>query len=71
MVEQLKTVDEVVTALGGNMVVQAITCSKHGSAVSNWKRIGRFPAKTHKVLQSALSERSMSAPDELWGIIHG
>lgn len=68
---ELKTVDEVVTALGGNMAVVMLTGSKHGSAVSNWKKLGKFPAKTHKIIKDALQERALDAPDELWKIIHG
>lgn len=71
MAETLCTVSDVVDALGGNLGVAAITGVKHMSAISNWKRIGKFPAKTHKILQDALHERSMKAPDDLWGIIHG
>jgi hypothetical protein len=71
MAERLCTVSDVVDALGGNLGVAAITGVKHTSAISNWKRIGKFPAKTHKILQDALHERSMKAPDDLWGIIHG
>jgi hypothetical protein len=71
MAQELETVDEVVGALGGNMAVMAITGAKHGSAISNWKRLGRFPAKTHKVIQDALEHRSLKAPDRLWRIIHG
>jgi hypothetical protein len=71
MREELRTVSEVVAALGGNQAVMALTGSKHGSAVSNWKKIGKFPAKTHKIVKDALRKRSLSAPDDLWGIIHG
>jgi hypothetical protein len=70
MAETLCTVEEVVDALGGNLGVAAITGVKHTSSVSNWKKFGKFPAKTHKVLQEALHERSMKAPDTLWGMIN-
>lgn len=68
---ELHTAEEVIEALGGNPAVMVLTGSKHGSAISNWKRAGKFPAKTYKVLQEALQERSLSAPDDLWGFIHG
>ena len=70
MAEKLCTVSDVVDALGGNLEVAAITGVKHTSSVSNWKKFGKLPAKTHKVLQEALHERSMKAPDDLWVIIH-
>lgn len=68
---ELQTAKEVIEALGGDVAVMEITSSKYRSAVSNWKRIGKFPPKTYKVLQNALQERSMSAPDDLWGFING
>lgn len=66
MVQELKTVEEVVAKLGGTMAVAAITGSKHSSAVSNWKKLGRFPAKTYFDIKAALLKRSLKAPDELW-----
>lgn len=71
MIRELKTVDEVVAELGGSGAIKAITGSKHTSAVSNWKKLGRFPAKTHKVLQDALCAKGLTAPDSLWGLVHG
>lgn len=69
--DQLQTVDAVVRALGGNLGVTALVGGAHSSTVSNWKKVGRFPAKTHKIIKDALRERSLDAPDELWAIIHG
>lgn len=70
MVESLTTVEQVVDKLGGNLAVAAITGAKHTSAISNWKRLGKFPAKTHKIMKDALQERSFDAPDDLWSIVH-
>lgn len=71
MIEELNSVEAVVKALGGNQAVAAITHTKNTSAVSNWKKVGLFPGKTHKVMKSALIERSYTAPDSLWRIVHG
>lgn len=71
MFEELKTVEEVINKLGGPSGVAAITGAKHTSAVSNWKKLGKFPAKTHPVLKRALYERGLAAPEELWSVIHG
>lgn len=68
---ELRTTEEVINALGGNPGVVALIGAKHGSAVSNWKRLGKFPAKTYKIMKDALHERSLDAPDELWSIVHG
>jgi predicted SpoU family rRNA methylase len=66
MFEELKSVQEVVERLGGNMAVASITGSRHSSAVSNWKKLGKFPPKTYFGLKAALQERSLDAPDDLW-----
>ena len=69
--DELHTVDAVVKALGGNTAVISLVGGVHISTVSNWKKAGKFPAKTHKVLKSALEQMGRDAPDELWSIIHG
>lgn len=71
MFEELRTIEEVIDKLGGPSGVAEITGVKHTSAISNWKRIGKFPAKTHPVMMRALRERSLVAPEELWSVIHG
>jgi hypothetical protein len=63
----LKTVGEVILAIGGPKVVGEIT-GKRTVIVACWKYRKRFPARTYPALQSALQERGFSAPLELWGI---
>jgi predicted SpoU family rRNA methylase len=70
MIEELTTVEQVVRALGGNRAVATITRAKNTSAVSNWKKAGIFPGKVHRVMKNALIERSYTAPDTLWRIVH-
>lgn len=70
MFEELKTAEEVIDRLGGPKAVAKITGAKHTSAVSNWKKLGKFPAKAHDVMKHALRERALAAPDDLWNIIH-
>ena len=65
--EHLETISEVFEALGGNAGVIAITGNKP-TAVSNWKVVGRFPAKSYLVLQAALKAVGKTAPAALWGM---
>ncbi|MEH2501213.1 hypothetical protein V1290_000024 [Bradyrhizobium sp. AZCC 1578] len=68
MVKQLHTVKEVISELGGQDAVKQLTNSKSASRVPMWKNRKRFPATTYTVLKSALQERGLSAPDDLWGM---
>lgn len=71
MIRELETVDQVVSELGGSDAVRKITRSKYVSTVSNWIKDGKFPPKTYKVMQNKLCALGLSAPDRLWGMIHG
>lgn len=62
----LTTTSEVIDALGGNKPVKDLTKRTVDSAVSNWRKIGKFPPDTHHVLKWALGERGCTAPDALW-----
>jgi len=68
MSKQLHTVDEVISELGGFDAVRELTNRASASAVPMWKNRKRFPAKTYTVLKSALQQRGVDAPDELWGM---
>lgn len=59
----------VINALGGEPKVAKLTGHK-AQHIYNWKNdTGRFPAKTHPVMQKALAKAGYSAPGVLWGII--
>lgn len=66
MKQSLETVEDVVTALGGPKRVAELT--SRASAVPMWKVRKRFPARTFTVLQSALQDLGLSAPNDLWGM---
>lgn len=68
MVKQLCTIEEVIAELGGFDAVKDLTKRASSSAVPMWKLRQRFPSKTYTVMKSALQERGLSAPDELWGM---
>jgi hypothetical protein len=61
----LQTADQVFEALGGNVGVQAVTCSKP-TQVSNWRKFGAFPSNTYVAMTEALRERGKTAPPALW-----
>lgn len=64
---KLKTVDDVIEALGGLKAVSEITGSSQ-SAVWNWRDRGAFPSKKHVVMTGALERRGLVAPLSLWGV---
>ena len=64
----LKTMDDVMAALGGPAAVAILTQTKH-SAVCNWQTFGRFPAKTYLVMSRALARKRHKAPTALWGML--
>lgn len=68
MANALKTVEEVVRALGGNRQVAALTGRKSLHAVSMWKSRGTFPSNTLLIMQAALESQAKKAPSKLWGI---
>ena len=63
----LSSVGTVISALGGNQQVAAITHS-NPKAVSNWKSGQRFPASTYVSLQAALNKMGLTANDSLWAM---
>jgi hypothetical protein len=63
----LKTVPEVIAALGGNDHV-AKTIGASYNAVSNWRARGTFPAHTYLILNEMLRRRGHRAPDSLWAM---
>jgi hypothetical protein len=68
MVKQLHTVEEVISELGGPDSVKELTRRASPSAVPTWKWRKKFPATTYAVMRSALQERGLSAPNDLWGM---
>lgn len=67
---QLKTFDEVVTALGGTKSVGQLCEDQDSAAVCNWKRRRKtFPTKYYIVMQDELEVRKASAPYQLWGFV--
>lgn len=65
---ELKTVSEVVDALGGSHEVMAVAKVDKHQVVSNWVGRGRFSSRTYLRLTTALERRGMCASPELWGI---
>lgn len=63
----LMTVDEVVNALGGNRPVAELL-GRGSSAVSNWRKAGRFAdrASDRAKIQAALAEKGMEANESLF-----
>jgi hypothetical protein len=64
----LDTVDDVIEKLGGAEAVRQVVDVKAPSAVPMWRTRKKFPVYTYKLLQNALRERGMTAPDHLWGM---
>jgi hypothetical protein len=68
MRKRLQTVEEVIAELGGTDAVKALTHRASPSAVPTWKYRKRFPTTTFTILQAALNERGLTAPNDLWGM---
>lgn len=64
--ENLSTVEDVFTALGGPSGMQSLTGSKPNT-VSMWKDNG-FPSNTYLVMSEALRAQGKTAPASLWGM---
>lgn len=63
----LKTVDELVGALGGPKGIQELFGIKLApNAVAMWVQRQRLPARTYPVLIGALKRKKLTAPPELW-----
>ena len=69
MAKELHTVGEVISELGGFAVVQEMTRREGKFTVQMWKNRNRFPPNTYTILKSALQERGITAPDNLWGML--
>jgi hypothetical protein len=67
MVEH-QTAADVISSLGGLSAVAELTRATPKS-VWNWKKSGRFPAKTYLALISALAHRGDTAPNTLWNMV--
>lgn len=68
-IRYLKTVEEVIDALGGDEAVGRLTNHKP-RAVAAWRYVlGALPSKTYVILRRALAEEGYEAPDKLWGMI--
>ena len=64
--KQLRSVNTVIKALGGQDKVIELTGANR-KQTWNWvKRFGAFPAKYHACMTEALSERGYTAPAKLW-----
>jgi hypothetical protein len=68
MIRNLKTVADVVAALGGNRAVgqRYGYAGERGQAVVNWKRVGRIPPELYLSMTADLRRRKCRAPSRLW-----
>jgi hypothetical protein len=64
MNSKLKRPDQVIDALGGTQAVADLFGLRYG-VVWNW-RIRGLPADTYAVMQRALAQEHLTAPDGLW-----
>lgn len=65
----LKTVPEVIEALGGAPAVRDLTEANSWQQVDNWRGRGRFPSRTYVVMTDALSALGFVADSGLWGMV--
>lgn len=61
---RLRTVNEVVEAVGRARLI--LITAGDTQDVSNWKRVGAFPANTHHVITKELARKGHSASPELF-----
>jgi len=61
------TVSSLVEALGGTNAVAKLTGNRQ-SVVSNWRKRGRFLARTFVRLSSTLQQHNLVAPNSLWSM---
>ena len=65
---QLRTMDAVIDALGGDAGVKKLTGAAQNN-LGNWRKTQKkFPAHTYLIMIDALAERGYRAPPALWGI---
>lgn len=65
----LRTVSEVVSALGGTRVVMDITNASTSQVVTNWVSRNRFAHSTYLQVKDALDDAGLVADPMLWGIV--
>jgi len=65
--EDLRTADEVIDALGGTAATARFTGRKD-QHVSNWRAAGRLPADTYLIVTKELKRLRKKASPSLWGI---
>lgn len=63
----LTTTREIIDVLGGTKAVVEMT-GVGNTSVSNWRVSGKFPAKFHLLMTSALDRKHYEAPASLWGV---
>lgn len=63
----LKTVDEVIDAVGGTGAAARLT-DKKPQHVSNWRSEKRIAAETYLIFKDELANRNLKASSVLWGI---
>jgi len=64
MIDDIKTADEAIDALGGTAAVAEIY-GVDVRVVSNWRKRG-LPPDTYLTFHQALIEKGRSAPPKLW-----
>lgn len=65
--KELRTVDEVLEALGGTKGVQLLIDAGSPQQVSNWRTRG-IPARHYLVMIEALKPLGFTACSEIWGV---
>jgi len=63
---ELKSVAEIIRALGGVAAVQAVTGQKYNT-VWNWKWRDKVPPEFHLIVSQALASKGLSAAARLFG----
>jgi len=66
MVEPIKDPKVLVNELGGVSRAAEILGERYPSTVSNWVRLGRFPAGKYMHHAAELEARGISASPEIW-----
>jgi hypothetical protein len=62
----IKTIEQVIEALGGVKAVAELTKRTSPSAVPNWIMRNSFPTDTYAVMKAALRDKGATAPGALW-----
>lgn len=68
MVKKLKTVEEVISELGGFDAVKELTNRGGRWTVPMWKHREKFPPNTYAIMKSALRAKNADAPASLWNM---